>query len=340
MGDSSDDNELTKEEYLNAIKAAKSEKRKKKFYVNMINVEEVNAIAHLPFIHLSIGEGLLAKMVKAMVDSGSSATLINKSLLDSLNLNYKRKPFKERISSFSGNNVATDNKAELSINLGSGQISYDFIVCTGTTPYDVVLGIDFQREMNLSLINATDGSYFLHNVQRIDCKSLNDPVDSVSSVDAALKEELVDELVELTAATGITLKGSDVYFLLVEARNVDSGFYHFLPNDEMSKNRIKVLQDVLLLTPTSTRSSVLQTLLQIIVDRPSSAMVSISPQTSIGGIKAVETDPNRRLEVEVVNHISLVDKVEPEKLYIYPARINPSPERIKEIASAQKVRKE
>ena len=165
-------------------------------------------------------------------------------------------------------------------------------------------------------------------------------MDSVLSVDAALKEELVDELVELTAATGITLKGSDVYFLLVEARNVDSGFYHFLPNDEMSKNRIKVLQDVLLLTPTSTRSSVLQTLLQIIVDRPSSAMVSISPQTSIGGIKAVETDPNRRLEVEVVNHISLVDKVEPEKLYIYPARINPSPERIKEIASAQKVRKE
>ena len=343
MGDSSDEEGFSAEDVIFALKSFKKQRKAKKLHVNMISSYEVHALSHLPFVHIAIGKGHQQRKVKALIDCGSSVTLINDSLLKSLKVPYKRKPFGGQVSSFSGNAVGTDGKAELDLTIGSKMISYDFIICTGNTPYDLVLGIDFQREQNLSIINTSDGTHFLHHGEKVDCKALSDPVaavDTVSSIEDSMTKCSIQSQnnATISAAAGITLMGGDIYFLPVEANDVQSGFYKVALDKEVEGKGLKIPNNELLLTPLSSRSTKFQTNLQVVFDAPPKQMVSIEAGTLIGGISPLEKKENQRIPVEFVNQISVVERNDPDKLFIYPARIDPSKERIAQISKAQKAR--
>ena len=148
----------------------------------MISSYEVHALPLLPFVHIAIGRGSQQRKVKALVDCGSSVTLIDTSLLSSVDVAFKRRRFDEQVLSFSSNVIGTDGKAELDLTIGSKTIVYDFIICTGNIPFDLVLGIDFQRKQNLCIINTSDGTHFLHNGEKIECKAWLDPVAALEVV--------------------------------------------------------------------------------------------------------------------------------------------------------------
>ena len=190
LGSSSEEEGLTTEEVVFALKNFKKQKEAKKLTVNMISSYEVHALSLLPFVHIAIGKGNRQRKVKALVDCGSSVTLINISLLRSIDVPFKRRPFDERVLSFSCNVIGTDGQAELDLTIGSKTIVCGFIICTGNIPYDLVLGIDFQRKQNLCIINTSDGTHFLHGGEKIECKALSDPVAALDEV-SSLGESMV-----------------------------------------------------------------------------------------------------------------------------------------------------
>ena len=97
--------------------------------------------------------------------------------------------------------------------------------------------------------------------------------------------------------------------------------------------------DEILLTPTSTRATTLQTNLQIHFDAPKVKMVSIPSQILIGGITPLKYDKNQNLQVQFVNEITVTEHNEVDKLYLYPERVKPTKERCAQIAKAQEARK-
>ena len=84
--------------------------------------------------------------------------------------------------SFTGDPVTATQRAKLYVKMGETDITYNFIIANSNVPYDLVLGIDFQRNAEMSVINTKQETYFSVHGSRIDCKSLNDPVEGLNNI--------------------------------------------------------------------------------------------------------------------------------------------------------------
>ena len=194
IGDSSDDNDEAiqeEEQLVAALKKVRLRKKKmspkrdsSKFYTNVIKLSayKINALSALPFAHVQIGSVQSKQPMKALVDSGSAVTLIALKLLQRLKIKYETTPFEGQIVSFTGDPVKATQKAKLYVKMGETDITYNFIIAESNVPYDLVLGIDFQCNAEMSVINTKRETYFSVHRSRIDCKSLNDPVEGLNNI--------------------------------------------------------------------------------------------------------------------------------------------------------------
>ena len=185
-------------EIINAIKKL-TDKRKQKKFVNMIAVLEtdadtvmtataetsdivhsINALSKLSFMHALFGPIGAKRVMKALMDIGSTCTLIHKAVLESFGKGgegeFVVRPFGGQIASFSGDPVIGIGVVELSFDFGAGPIKFDFIVIEGKVPYGLVLGIDFHKKYKIVNYNSEHDSQFEFEGQRFPCHVISDPL--------------------------------------------------------------------------------------------------------------------------------------------------------------------
>ena len=140
------------------------------------------------------------------------------------------------------------------------------------------ISLSLQRNAEMSVINTKRETYFSVRGSRIDCKSLNNPVEGLNNISSP-KEEIA---VTIKVANGVVIRGQDVYFLPIKAENVEPGFYTVKLSGELQNKGLELQQDEILLVPDTTRSEVSSTHLQVFFNKPVQAMIQFPSTVSLG----------------------------------------------------------
>ena len=81
----------------------------------------------------------------------------------------------------------------------------------------------------------------------------------------------------------MVIRGQDVYFLPIKAENVEPGFYTVKLSNELQDKGLELQQEEVLLVPDTTRSATSSTHLQVFLNKPVQAMITISIDSVLGG---------------------------------------------------------
>ena len=291
----------------------------------------MNAVSALLFIKCQLHDYKGASTVaKVLVDSGCTLTLVTKQWLMKSGLSYKPEPFSGLIKSYTGNLVPACGTGEFLIDFGTGKQKLKFVVIDLEVHYEIVFGLDLQRSLGLSTIMDGERSHFLHKGVKILFVSLNDDIHQAANINSA-------EEFPLKISQNITLIGGDIYMLLVEAE-VEANVYDVTMDDSWKEKGLKLLVTRCLFTPATQRSKTMKSSVKIKFEGTSSQFISLVHGEAFGTIKPLTETPE--VVVECMSQIDAEKCQSPvDKVVVWPAKVDPSPEKIKAIEEAQARRK-